>query len=100
MKRLPVVYLRTAQNDLTEILRYIQRDNPSSAEKFIDSIDRSLKRLASFPNSGVVPKDDRLASLGYRLAVIGEYLAFYVIHSGRVEIRRVLHGRRRYSFLL
>ncbi len=100
MKRLRVVYLRAAQADLAEILRYIQRDNPAGAEAWIASIDRALGRLAAFPESGALPKDDRLAALGYRIVVVGDYLAFHLIRGDRVEIRRVLHGRRRYSFLI
>ncbi len=100
MKRLRVVYLRSAQQDLADILRYIQRDSPGNAEQWIDRIDRALGRLSSFPNSGVVPKDERLEALGYRIVVVGEYLAFYVVCGRRVEVRRVFHGRRRYSFLL
>lgn len=50
--------------------------------------------------SGAIPKDERLARLGYRMLVVGEYPAFYLIRRNRAEIRRILHGRQRYSFLL
>ena len=100
MKQLAVVYLRRAQNDLVDIFRYIERDSPAQAKTWIDKIDRVLGRLASFPKSGVLPRDKRLARLGYRIVIVGEYLAFYVVRRRRVEIRRVLQGRRRYSFLL
>jgi len=32
--------------------------------------------------------------------VIGNYLVFYVIKGKTVEIRRILHGQRRYDFLI
>lgn len=99
-RRLPVVYLRSAQEDLAEILQYIRRDSPSNAEAWIKRVDRALGRLAAYPESGAAPRDERLAALGYRIVVIGEHLAFYLVRDARVEIRRVLHGRRRYSFLL
>ena len=100
MTRHRIVYLRKARQDLLNILRYIQKDSPQDARAWVDSIERALGRLARFPLSGAVPKDDRLAALGYRVVVAGEYLAFYLIRRNRVEIRRVLHGRRRYGFLL
>ncbi len=100
MRKVPVVYLRRAQMDLIEAFKYIERDSPSSAESWIARIDRALGRLSSFPKSGAVPKDERLAALGYRMIVVGEYLAFYVLRRNRVEVRRVLQGKRRYSFLL
>jgi plasmid stabilization system protein ParE len=37
---------------------------------------------------------------GYRMLVIGNYLAFYVIRGNIIEIRRVIHGSRKYSFLM
>lgn len=49
---------------------------------------------------GQIPKDNRLQSLKYRILVIDSYLVFYVVKDTIVEIRRILHGKRRYSFLL
>ncbi|PIP83918.1 MAG: type II toxin-antitoxin system mRNA interferase toxin, RelE/StbE family [Elusimicrobia bacterium CG_4_9_14_3_um_filter_62_55] len=100
MKPFPVVYLKRAQNDLEEILAYIERDRPEAAARWIETLDKRLGRLARYPNSGCIPKDDRLAGQGFRLLVFGDYLAFYRIRSRRVEIVRVLHGSRRWSFLL
>lgn len=59
----------------------------------------SLGRLASFPRSGSVPRDARLARKGYRVLVLGEHLAFYALRGKTVEVRRLLHGRRRFDFL-
>ena len=96
----PVVYLRRAEQDLLDIFNYIHRDSPARAGAWLDQLERSLGRLARHPKLGAVPKDARLAALGYRVVIIGDYLAFYVLHRNRVEIRRVLHGRQRYAFLL
>ncbi len=95
-----VVFLRRARQDLVEIRDYIRTDRPAQAQAWVDKIDKALGRLARFPQSGALPKDDRLAALGYRVVVIGDYLAFYLQRNRRVEIRRVLHGSRRYSFLV
>ena len=100
MKKLPIVYLRSAQRDIIEAARYIARDSPSEARKWLEQVDKSLGRLGSFPNSGSPIKEPRLALLGYRVVVLGEYLAFYLLRRGRVEVRRVLHGRRRFAFLI
>jgi plasmid stabilization system protein ParE len=99
LRRRPVVYLPSAQRDLLESLEYIRKDSPSSAEPWLARIDKTLIRLGSFPFSGSVPKDVRLARLGYRMAAIGEHLAFYVVRPRSVEVRRAVHGKRRYSFL-
>jgi toxin ParE1/3/4 len=47
---------------------------------------------------GVTPKDLRLKSLNYKMLVINNYLVFYVIKDGTIEIRRIVHGNRKYSF--
>lgn len=100
MKKYPVVYLRKAQQDLLAISEYIRKDNPENAKIWIEKIDKSLGRLAAFPESGAIAKDEHLAALGYRIVIVGEYLAFYKVRSRRVEIHRILHGRQKYSFLL
>jgi addiction module RelE/StbE family toxin len=99
---LEVEYLPVAIQDLFEIIEYIRKDNPGAAAALVKRFDEALGKLGSFPEIGPVPKDERLKARGYRVLVIENYLAFYVVHenAGIVEVRRVLHGRRRYSFLL
>ncbi|MBI4371524.1 MAG: type II toxin-antitoxin system RelE/ParE family toxin [Elusimicrobia bacterium] len=99
MKR-RLVYLKRAETDLVQIYDYIRRDSPAHAADWLDALDKTLSRLADFPHSGAVPRDQRLTSRSYRVVIIGEYLAFYRLQGRRIEIHRVLHGRRRYSFLL
>jgi toxin ParE1/3/4 len=98
-KKYEVRYLPAAQQDLTDILNYIRQDNPTAAYKLIQEIDKIVSRLEEFPNMGVIPKDLRLKSLSYRMLVIDNYLAFYIVKDSIVEIRRIIHGKRRYSFI-
>ncbi|MBI3299860.1 MAG: type II toxin-antitoxin system RelE/ParE family toxin [Elusimicrobia bacterium] len=100
MKRREVVYLARARRDLLEIRDYIKKDAPGRAVAWVERMDKALGRLADYPESGTVPRDERLAAKGYRVVVIGEYLAFYLPHKGRVEVRRVVHGKRRYGFIV
>ncbi len=93
-------YLSPAVNDLDDIFNYIMRDNPSAAVSLLEKFDHSISQLAINPEIGVIPKDDRLKKLGYRMLVIGKYLVFYVVKANTVQIRRIIHGARQYSFLL
>jgi len=93
-------YLRTAETDLIDIFKYIQKDNPSAAVKQLERFDKSISQLSKSPYLGVVPKDDRLKRMGYRILIIDKYLVFYVVKTNTVQIRRVIHGARQYSFLL
>ena len=96
-----VKYLPIAKKDLIDIFEYILSDNPTAASKWLDGIDSSISNLKDFPYIGVAPKDSRLKYLGYRILVIGNYPVFYVVISDEiVEIRRIIHGKRRYDFLL
>ena len=93
-------YLSTAENDLDDIFNYIMGDNPSAAVSLLEKFDQSISQLAANPEMGVIPKDARLKSLGYRILIIGKYLVFYVVKTNTVQIRRIIHGARQYSFLL
>lgn len=98
-KKYKIEYLPSSARDLTEIVEYIKIDSPQSAMNFTDKIDESISRLEQFPFTGVVPKDIRLQSLGYRTLIIENYLVFYVVSDDIVEIRRIISGKRKYDFL-
>ncbi len=93
-------YLSTAQKDLDEIFDYVLRDKPSAAALLLEKFDHSISQLSLNPELGVVPKDDRLKNLGYRMLIVEKYLVFYVIKRQSIQIRRIIHGARKYSFLL
>ncbi len=93
-------YLSTALKDLEDIFEYIRKDRPLAAASMLEKFDRSVSQLASNPFIGVVPKDGRLEKLGYRVLIVDKYLVFYVVKGKIVQIRRIIHGARQYSFLL
>lgn len=99
VKKYKIEYLPSSAKDLTEIVDYIKIDSPQSALNFLDKIDESISRLEQFPFIGVIPKDIRLQSLGYRMLIIDNYLVFYVVFEEIVEIRRIISGKRKYDFL-
>jgi toxin ParE1/3/4 len=96
----PILYLPPAENDLIEILDYVRRESPTRAFKLLGQFDRAVSRLGRFPLSGAISRDPLLKQKGYRILVIGNYLVFYRFEGGLVSIYRVIHGKRRYEFLL
>jgi len=98
-KKYKIEYLPSSAKDLAEIVDYIKIDSPQSALNFLDKIDESISRLEQFPFIGVIPKDIRLQSLGYRILIIDNHLVFYVVFDDIVEIRRIISGKRKYDFL-
>ena len=101
-KNYTVNYLPIAKKDLNEIIAYIQNDNPDAALKFLDKIDKSISQLRQFPYKGTIPDDNNLQSKNYRMLIIDSYLVFYIINENKqeVEIRRIIHGKQKYDFLL
>ena len=99
-KKFRIKYLPIAERDLVEIFEYIRNDNPSAALNFLNEMDESILNLEYFPFIGHIPKDQRLQYLNYRMLVVQSYLIFYVVLEDIIEIRRILHGKRKYSFLL
>ncbi len=71
------------------------RDNPSAADSLLEKFDHAVSQLALNPEPDVVPKDDRLNKLGYRIRIIGKYLVFYVLKANTVPIRQINHGTRK-----
>ena len=93
-------YLSTAEKDLVDILAYIKKDNPSAAVSQLDKFDKSISHLELNPFLGKIPNDERLKKFGYRMLIVEKYLIFYIVKSSTVQIRRIIHGARQYSFLL
>ncbi len=78
-----------AENDLDEIWWYIAQDSPGNADKFIDEIEATCRKLALFTSMG--RNRDEL-HLGLQSFPVGKYLIFYMPIQGGIEIVRVLHG--------
>lgn len=89
---LPVIRTARADEDLIAIWLYIAQDSPSAADRLLDAIENRWGQLALYPLSGVA-RDE--IEPGIRTLVTGQYLTLYRHLSDKVEILRVLHGRRK-----
>ena len=67
---------------MVDVFTYIMKDSPTAAASLLEEIDRSVSHLSRNPELGVVPKDERLRKLGYRIMIIRKYLVFYVVKIG------------------
>lgn len=71
-------------------VEYIRRDNPSAAARFRKRVEKSIRRLSRYPNSGrVLPE---FPELPYRELVVTPYRFFYRIEGKTVWIVAVWHG--------
>jgi len=79
------------EQDYREIWRYIANDNPDAADRLLRRIDSKHQFYASFPGMGT--RREAFAP-GLRSFPVGNYLVFYRVTEGGIELARVLHGMR------
>lgn len=100
MQKYKILYLPLAEDDLNEIVDYLLEYSVSTANAFIDELEKLEERLSTFPESAIQIRDKKLQRKGYRMALVGEYLLFYTLRNESVYVMRILHGKRNYlSFL-
>jgi toxin ParE1/3/4 len=92
--RAKLVYLPSAEQDLTDTLDWLAERSPAAAQAWLDGVHRRLGSLVPHPDLGRRPGNKRVSQLGYRVLVLGEYLAFYKARPGIVLVHRVLRGSR------
>ncbi|MFZ1729074.1 MAG: type II toxin-antitoxin system RelE/ParE family toxin [Bacteroidota bacterium] len=99
-KRSEVKLLRAAEEDLREVIEYIAREHPASAERLLSSFARTFDALSKYPELGKLPDDTTLLALVYRYLITGKYLLFYKLEPDVVLIYRILSAARDYLSIL
>jgi toxin ParE1/3/4 len=85
-----VRFTPSARIQFFSALAYIRQDNPQAAVYFRDRVEKVLRRLEEFPESGrVVPE---FPELPYREVVISPCRFFYRVKGEIVWIVAVWHG--------
>lgn len=100
MERYKVKIYPSAQQDLRDIVGYLNTLSPSAALRYYDKLTEEIASLSTMPKRCPRPRDLALAAKGYRYLIVENYLIFYVVSGGTVQIRRILYGRRDYRALL
>jgi addiction module RelE/StbE family toxin len=100
MERYNVKIFPAAQNDLLDIVDYLNTLSSDAAIRYYDLIIEKAGTLATMPKRCPLAKDAQLRLRGYRTLLVKNYIVFYVINGETVEIRRILYARRQYGGLL
>lgn len=90
-------FLKKAEEDIEEILRYISRDNPTAALAVREAIENTCETIATMPQVGTSRTFSNPVYKGIRLMLVKKfenYLIFYQPTEQGVLIVRVLHGAR------
>lgn len=91
----------SAEQDLDAILTYLHEEltSPLAAEDFLEKVEACCGRLVEQPALYERCRNERLASLGYRRAVINHYVMIYRIEeeAETVYVLRFFYGPRDYE---
>lgn len=80
-----------AGRDLIDIWDHVALDNVDTADRLVAKIEDSCDRLCRFPNMGPHREDLRP---GLRMLVANGYVVLYRPWEDRIQIVRIVHGRR------
>lgn len=92
--RFTLQLLSIAEQDFLDIVEYVAAENLLAAHHVANHIEQSLERLRRHPFLGKVPTDPKLARMGYRVLIVGDYLVFYKMRGKTVLVYRIIHGAR------
>jgi toxin ParE1/3/4 len=94
--RLPLIRRQRADLDIGEPLDHHVGMSASAAEGFVGAVERALAHIQRAPGTGSPRWAHELNIPGLRSWPCGRYpyIVFYMPLSDRIEIWRVLHGRR------
>jgi toxin ParE1/3/4 len=93
-----LVYSRSAEIDLDAIFDFIAKDNPRRAASYIEEIQQACRNLCDTPYVGIERSDLRV---GIRtLSLWRQIVVAYALPPGRVQILRILSGRRDYRVII
>ena len=100
MAQYKVKIFPSAQNDLKDIVDYINTLSQEAAIKYFDLLIEKVGTLTSMPERCPLAKDTQLKLRGYRTLFVKNYIMFFTINRNTVEIIRILYARRQYEGLL
>lgn len=86
------VLTAAARADLEEIAEFIRLDSPDAARRVVESLRKTMGKLARMPEIGHLRED--LAPPPLRFWPVYSYLIVYLPESQPLQILRVLHGAR------
>ncbi len=92
------------QRDLDAVIGYIalSLENRIAAASLLDAVEKSYDGIERMPLMYEACHDPHLKELGYRKAVIRNYIMVYRVDEGSktVYILRMFHGRQDYEKLI
>jgi addiction module RelE/StbE family toxin len=97
-----VVYSKEARQDLLDLKRYIKYNlqEPNIAKKLTDKIKTEINKLIDNPKLYSIIDDELIKKFEIRKIIIDNYIVFYRVNNNKIEIVRIIYGRRNWINLL
>ena len=91
-----------AREDMESIFAYIAEElkNPTAALGQINAFERAFEDVCAFPESCPLIDNEYVEDKTLRKLVVNNYIAFYRIVDGEIQVVRVLYGMRNYQGIL
>ena len=104
MERYKVILSQKGKAEIRAIIQYIAVNlhQPDTARHIQHRFKELVASLKTMPNRYALVSDSYLASMGLRMASVGNYLVFYMVdqETKAVNISRVIYGRQDWITLL
>ena len=91
---------KKAQDDLEEIVKYLNQFYPETAIKYYDLIITEISKLAMNPKRCALVREEALRRKGYRYLLTANYIVFFVVKETTVQVRRILYNKQQYKTFL
>ena len=83
---------RTAESDADEIRRFIARDDPDAADRFVGELERQVGTLERLPERCPLIPENGLLKTAYRHLLFGDYRTIFRLSGRTVLVLRIVHG--------
>jgi addiction module RelE/StbE family toxin len=101
IKNYTIKITKNAENDLTEIIEYISRNNPRTALKILEKIQNRIQTLDHFPyRGGYVPELLEKNIKDYRQLLETPWKIIYKVENEQVNILTIIDSRRNVQDIL
>jgi toxin ParE1/3/4 len=94
--RQPYILTQQAQRDIDEIWDAVAEENPAAAERLVDQIEQTLRRLPDAKSLGP-SYDTTVPGVKHFPIPRTKYVLYFSRLRAAQQILRVLHGRRKFT---
>ena len=92
--------LPTAEKELDAIVSHLMEFSVGAAQDFLDEYIKQLDLLCEGAVEYSLSRMPELAALGYRTALVNNYLFLYYREDGKLVVAHLFHQRQNYAALV